>query len=85
MEQLVWDQKDKSDAERVIDEFAIVRPTLLMDGKGVGVGKIRYGLESSPAWGWTIDRKDVGDWLFEKGIKPAELGEFKNQAISLTA
>ncbi|KAG9586954.1 hypothetical protein KCU77_g11789, partial [Aureobasidium melanogenum] len=84
MEQLVWEQKDKSDAERVICEFAIVRPTLLMDGKGVGVGRIRYGLESSPALGWKIDRKDVGDWLFEKGIKPAELGAFKNQAISLT-
>ncbi|KAG9820473.1 hypothetical protein KCU98_g17658, partial [Aureobasidium melanogenum] len=85
MEQLVWEQKDKPATGRVIGEFAIVRPTLLMDGNGVGVSSVRYGLESSPALGWTIDRKDVGHWLFEKGIKPAELGAFKDQAISLTA
>ncbi|KAH0154841.1 hypothetical protein KCU67_g8907, partial [Aureobasidium melanogenum] len=85
MEQLVWEQKDKPATGRVIGEFAIVRPTLLMDGNGVGVSSIRYGLESSPALGWKIDRKDVGNWLFEKGIKPAELREFKDQAISVTA
>lgn len=85
MEQLVWEQKDRPPGERVIGEFAIIRPTLLMDGNGVGVGSIRSGLESSPALGWTIDRKDVGNWLFEKGIKPAELGESKDQAISLTS
>lgn len=85
MEQLVWEQKDKPAAEKVIGEFAMVRPTLLMDGNGVGVGSIKYGLENSPALGWTIDRKDVGNWLFEKGIKPEDLGEFKDQAISLTA
>ncbi|KAI4763253.1 hypothetical protein E4T52_04666 [Aureobasidium sp. EXF-3400] len=75
----------KPAAERIVGEFAIVRPTLLMDGDGVGVAKVRYGLESNPALGWTIDRKDVGNWLFEKGVKPADLGEFKDQAISLTA
>jgi hypothetical protein len=57
----------------------------LMDGNGVGVANVRYGLESNPALGWTIDRKDVGNWLFEKGVKPADLGEFKDQAVSLTA
>ncbi|KAK6004163.1 hypothetical protein QM012_009013 [Aureobasidium pullulans] len=85
MEQLVFEQKDKPVAERVIGGFAIVRPTLLMDGNGIGVANIRYGLESSPAVGWTIDRKDVGNWLFEKGVKPAELGILKDQAISLTS
>lgn len=85
MEQLIWEQKDKSDDGRVIGEFAIVRPTLLMDGNGVGVGSIRYGLESNPALGWTIDRKDVGNWVFEKGVKPMKLGEFEDQAISLTS
>ncbi|KAH0372934.1 hypothetical protein KCU65_g860, partial [Aureobasidium melanogenum] len=84
MEQLVWEQKDKPATEKVIGEFAIVRPTLLMDGNGMGVSSVRYGLESKPALGWKIDRKDVGNWLFEKGVKPAELGEFKDQAISLT-
>jgi len=85
MEQLVCMQRQKPAVERTIGEFAIVRPTLLMDGNGVGVAKVRYGLESNPALGWTIDRKDVGNWLFEKGVKPATLGEFKDQAISLTA
>jgi nucleoside-diphosphate-sugar epimerase len=85
MEQLVCVQRQKSAAERTIGEFTIVRPTLLMDGKGVGVAKVRYGLESKPALGWTIDRKDVGNWLFEKAVKPAELGEFRDQAVSLTA
>lgn len=85
MEELVCAQRQKSAAERTVGEFTIVRPTLLMDGNGVGVAKVRYGLESSPALGWTIDRKDVGNWLFEKGVKPAGLGEFKDQAVSLTA
>jgi nucleoside-diphosphate-sugar epimerase len=85
MEELVCMQRQKPAAERTIGEFAIVRPTLLMDGDGVGVAKVRSGLESNPALGWTIDRKDVGNWLFEKGVKPADLGEFKDQAISLTA
>lgn len=85
MEELVCVQRQKPAAERTVGEFAIVRPTLLMDGDGVGVAKVRYGLESNPALGWTIDRKDVGNWLFEKGVKPTDLGEFKDQAISLTA
>jgi nucleoside-diphosphate-sugar epimerase len=85
MEELVCMQRQKPAAERTVGEFAIVRPTLLMDGNGVGVAKVRYGLESNPALGWTIDRKDVGNWLFEKGVKPADLGKFRDQAISLTA
>jgi nucleoside-diphosphate-sugar epimerase len=85
MEELVCMQRHKSATDRTIGEFTIVRPTLLMDGNGVGVAKVRYGLESNPALGWTIDRKDVGNWLFEKGVKPADLGEFKDQAVSLTA
>ncbi|KAH0292427.1 hypothetical protein M436DRAFT_78948 [Aureobasidium namibiae CBS 147.97] len=85
MEELVCAQRQKPAAERTVGEFTIVRPTLLMDGNGVGVAKVRYGLESNPALGRTIDRKDVGNWLFEKGVKPADLGEFKDQAVSLTA
>lgn len=85
MEDLVCAQREKSTAERTVSEFVIVRPTLLMNGSGIGVARVRYGLESNPALGWTIDRKDVGNWLFEKGVKPVELGEFKDQAVSLTA
>lgn len=85
MEELVCAQRQKIAAERTVGEFVIVRPTLLMDGSGVGVAKVRYGLESSPALGWTVDRKDVGNWLFEKGVKPKDLGEFRDQAVSLTA
>jgi nucleoside-diphosphate-sugar epimerase len=85
MEQLVCEQRQKPASERTVGEFAIVRPTLLMNGNGVGVAKVRYGLESKPALGWTIDRKDVGNWLFEEGVKPADLGGFKDQAVSLTS
>lgn len=85
MEDLVCAQREKPTAERTVGEFVIARPTLLMDGEGVGMAKVRYGLESNPALGWTIDRKDVGNWLFEKGVKPADLGEIRDQAVSLTA
>ncbi|KAI5210660.1 hypothetical protein E4T39_00236 [Aureobasidium subglaciale] len=85
MENLVWEQKEKSDAERVIGPFVIARPTLLMDGKGVGTKSIKAGVESKPALGWTIDRTDVGNWLYEKGVKPLDLGEFRDEAVSLTA
>lgn len=85
MERLVWEQKDKDDHERVIGDFSIIRPTLLSSGPGKGTEAVRYGLQDNPALGWFIDRVDVGNWMFVKLLKPQDLGEFKNDAVSLTA
>lgn len=84
MEQLVWEQKEKAAEERVIGDFAIVRPTLLTDGQGAGADAVKYGLEDNPALGWFIDRKDVGNFMFEKLVKPRDLGEFRDQVVAVT-
>ncbi|KAL1984636.1 hypothetical protein VTN96DRAFT_8858 [Rasamsonia emersonii] len=74
--------KDKRKMEAVIDAnrdlFAgtvIVRPTLLTgDGKSTagkkkGRQKLRVGTARKPALGYTVDRADVGEWIFEEVIK----------------
>lgn len=78
--------KDKKRMEEIITENAalfrgviITRPTLL-SGDGIvkvdGVRKaVRAGTEDAPAKGYLIARSDVGGWIWENVLKPAEHGE----------
>lgn len=66
-----------------------IRPTLLM-GTGalkesVGIEKLRVGVESKPELGFTIQRADVGVFVFEKVIKDADGGKWRSEMLSLTA
>jgi hypothetical protein len=75
--------------------FVIVRPSLLMDGKAKGVGKVRVGWERhakddareagpGPAVGYTITRADVGRWIFEELVK-GNIAEWDGRCVSLTS
>ena len=45
-----------------------VRPTTLMGGPGKGLDSVRFGLDDKPVIGWTIDKEDVGAWIFGRLI-----------------
>lgn len=80
--------KDKSRMEEIISErnnsslfqgVIIVRPTLL-GGDGIvkvdgARKKVRAGTEDAPAKGYLISRSDVGGWIWENVLKPADRGE----------
>lgn len=66
-----------------------IRPTLLMGSgilnEGIGLDKIRAGVESNPETGFTIQRADVGDWIFENVVKGAENMKWRGEMCSLTS
>jgi len=70
--------------------WAILRPTLLGDGEGKGVDKIRIGWVGKdnsgpgPQTGYQISRADVGEFVFEKLVKGDEM-EWNEKVISLTS
>ena len=83
-------------AEAPIDNFVIVRPTLLMDGKPLGLQKVKSGWENhhdapdaveetapGPKMGYSIRRADVGAWIYENVIKSVGEG-CKGKCYSLT-
>jgi len=55
--------------ERGIRGFVNVKPTLLTGGEGKGWEKIRFGVETEPAVGWFVARRDVGEWIFERCVR----------------
>ncbi|KAL2013565.1 hypothetical protein VTN00DRAFT_1090 [Thermoascus crustaceus] len=85
MESLILEEVDRPVTQRGISNFVIVRPSLLTDGPGLGVDKIKAGTETRPAVGYTISRNDVGAWVFEKVIKnPEEESKFLGQIVTIT-
>ncbi|KAF2708686.1 hypothetical protein K504DRAFT_433109 [Pleomassaria siparia CBS 279.74] len=74
-------------------DFVVIRPTLLMDYKPYGLDSVRAGWEwgvggaekngvkePGPQMGYTIGRKDVGNWTFVKVIQE---GGWEGKCISL--
>ncbi|GKZ21782.1 hypothetical protein AbraIFM66951_008753 [Aspergillus brasiliensis] len=72
--------------EPAIDGYLMVRPSLLTNGEGSGLSKIRTGTDQNPAVGYTISRRDVGLWIFEKVIHQASLADcpYWGQKVTLT-
>ena len=77
-----------------VRDCVVVRPTLLTDAAPRGVGNIRVGWEwkskdverrgvrePGPQLGWTIGRKDVGAFVFEKVVSE---GGWEGRCVSLT-
>jgi hypothetical protein len=66
----------------------IIRPSLLTSGMSMGLENVREGWEteneSHPAIGYTIARKDVGLWIFEKLITAPDRADRVGKAWSLT-
>ena len=78
---------EKAAAWNVIRGFVIVRPSLLTEGKKLGLSNVRVGWENEDgtgaAIGYTISREDVGGFIFEKVIQN-DAGEFRDKKVSLT-
>lgn len=72
------------EAQRAIRAFVNVKPSLLVDGEGCGLQTIREGTDETPAVGYTIQRKDVGLWMFERLVKAEVKGEWLNKGVSIT-
>jgi hypothetical protein len=73
------------------EEWTIVRPSLLTDGKESGSEKVRVGVEDPVGKkvevverGYTISREDVGKWIFEKVVEGGDRGRYVGKAVSLT-
>lgn len=71
MEDLLWAETKRRRSERATRGFVIVRPTILSGGEA-GVDSVRWGGEGSPVLGYTVGRKDVGEWIFEKVVQGDE-------------
>lgn len=86
MEDVYRDQQEDS-SQAVFASVTGIRPTLLM-GTGalsecVGLEKIRAGVEGKPETGFSIQRADVGRWMFENVLEGGE-GKWRGQMCSLT-
>lgn len=69
MEDLIFKEIALDRAERGIEDYIIVRPSFLTDGKSEGLANIKVGTEIKPAVGYTISRNDVGVWLFQNAVR----------------
>lgn len=69
MEELIFKEIALARAERGIENYIIVRPSFLTDGKSEGLANIKVGTEVKPAVGYTIARSDVGVWLFQNAVR----------------
>ncbi|KAK2752111.1 hypothetical protein FQN55_007999 [Onygenales sp. PD_40] len=90
MEQAVWSKIDKSDPSRGMLRGAIVvRCTLFGGGdhlitSGKGWRALKVGTEREPTLGFSIQRADIGEWIFEEVVKTG--GEkWVNEKVTLTA
>lgn len=70
--------------ERGLRGFTNVKASLLMDGEGYGLEIVREGPEEKPAVGYTIQRKDVGRWMFERGVEEEMKREYLNKSVTIT-
>lgn len=75
-----------------IENFVAVRPSLLTNGRALGFGAIRAGIdrEGNPdnsAIGYTISRADVGGWIFEGLVedKAGKKSTYLNQFVAITS
>lgn len=88
MEAVLLAEMTKPAQERAIENFVIVRPSLLTDGKRLGTDKVRVGEEggegAKPAVGYTIGREDVGGWMFDEMVKGAGAKKYAGKMVSIT-
>lgn len=70
--------------ERGVWGYVNVKASLLMDGEGKGLQAVREGVEERPAVGYTIQRKDVGEWMFERLVRGEVRGKWVNGSVTVT-
>ena len=69
--------------ERSVSAFICPKPTLLFDGESLGMEKVKEGVEDSPAIGYTIRRKDVGLWIYERLLNRDAPSNWLNKSVTL--
>lgn len=74
---------DATRKEKVISGFVNVKPTLLTNGDGIGWERLRFGVESEPAVGWRVARRDVGEWVFERVVRREVPGGWVGRGVTL--
>ncbi|KAL6719807.1 hypothetical protein ACLMJK_001728 [Lecanora helva] len=81
MEKALVDNAQSS--ESVVGGSVIMRASLLLNGPAHGGSKVRVGTEQAPAVGYTINREDVGLWMFENLVR-GDGHRFAGQKVSVT-
>lgn len=83
---------DDDDASSAIENFVAVRPSFLTNGRALGFGAIRAGIDrqgklDNSAIGYTISRADVGGWIFEGLVedKAGKKSTYLNQFVGITS
>lgn len=88
MEALLHAEVAKPAQDRAIEDFVVVRPSLLTDGARRGTDKIRVGEEvretATPAVGYTISREDVGGWMFDQLVDGQGKNRYAGKMVSIT-
>jgi hypothetical protein len=86
MEDLIFKEIALDRAQRGIENYIIVRPSFLTDGKGEGLANIKVGTELKPAVGYTIARNDVGAWLFQNAVRNGlkEANPYLRKLVTIT-
>ena len=68
--------------------FVSVRPSHLNDGPGKGMASIRAGCKvkggKSEVMGYSIDKDDVGCWMFEEFLSGEVRGKWVNECVVVT-
>ncbi|KAL8847566.1 MAG: hypothetical protein Q9221_007386 [Calogaya cf. arnoldii] len=90
MEAVLLAEASKPASDRAMENFVILRPSLLTDGARLGSGQFRVGEEdeirgtASPAVGYTISREDVGGWLFDELVDGKGKERYAGKMVSIT-
>lgn len=84
LEQVLREHLELPESEQALSGYVNVKPSLLMDGDGVGVQAVREGIDEKPAVGYTIQRIDVGRWMFEKLVKKDVTDQWRNKSVTIT-
>ncbi|TPX21770.1 hypothetical protein DIZ76_015733 [Coccidioides immitis] len=88
MERAIISSMDTTDpSDRPLRGFVSVRPSLLTGDHNITSGRgwktLRVGTEDKPAVGYTIQRADVGEWIFEQVLKTGA-EKWMNRMVTLT-
>lgn len=83
-EQILAEHMQRPEAERGVQNFVHIKPSLLADGDGKGLDAVRQGIDEDPAVGYWIQRGDVGVFVFERLIKEGVKESWLNKSLSLT-
>lgn len=92
VEEIKGGDDDDGDASSAIENFVAVRPSFLTNGRALGFGAIRAGIDrqgklDNSAIGYTISRADVGGWIFEGLVedKAGKKSTYLNQFVGITS